>query len=74
MLLEDLFHRAISESGQALNYRSLPEPGNALKQTWKVARIVGCKNESIKKNEDLLNCLKNVEAKNLTLAFASLLV
>lgn len=73
-VLKGLFHKAISQSGHPLNADSIHEPGEARKQAWRLASVVGCNTPQIRSSEALLECLRHVSSDKLGRAYSSLMV
>lgn len=63
---EGLFHRAIGESGSVLAEWAVDRDGRGKKASMRVAEIAGCPLEPY---EDLLSCVQNMDARELTEAY-----
>lgn len=66
-----LFHRAIGESGSVLAEWALDRNGQGRVASLRIAEIAGC---PLKPYEDLLNCVRNVDAGELTRAYGQYMV
>lgn len=69
-----LFHKAIAQSGHAMNYRAIVSTGQNLRKAWQFAKIVGCDNPSIINSETLVECLRTVDIQTLTIGMYGLMV
>ena len=61
-----LFHRAIGESGSVLAEWAVDRDGQGKKGSIRVAELAGCPIESY---PELLSCVQNLDATDLTLAY-----
>lgn len=68
-----LFHKAISQSGQPMNYRTLLPKGHNRMRAWELAKIMQCDKDIITSNQ-LVECLRTFSAKDLTLNMFRLMV
>ncbi|KAK7590849.1 hypothetical protein V9T40_002462 [Parthenolecanium corni] len=66
-LSKGLFHRAIAQSGHAMNYRAVVTSGQNLRRAWEFAKLVGCKSAAIISSESLVECMRNVPIRMLTI-------
>lgn len=69
-----LFHRAIAQSGHAMNYRAVVTSGQNLRRAWEFAKLVGCKSAAIISSESLVECMRNVPIRMLTINMYGLMV
>jgi hypothetical protein len=61
-----LFQRAIAQSGSVLAEWAIDRDGRGKEASLKIAEIAGCPLEPY---QDLLTCVQNIDAKNLTQAY-----
>ncbi|XP_065203566.1 juvenile hormone esterase-like [Planococcus citri] len=64
-LSNGLFHKAISQSGLALNSDAIQKPGEARKLSWKLGNLVGCNTSTLRTSQELAKCLKTIPATQL---------
>lgn len=69
-----LFHKAISQSGQALNSDAVHQPGEARALAWQLGNIVSCNTSTLKTSEDLVTCLREIPAEELAKACFKMMV